>query len=143
MTILDYNIPKFKLKHQQFKNGNAKILSELAFLLFLNKRIAFLGHPAFFLGHLVYCVQKGSGVELKSSRDLPADFVMEVKQIDSQSDLISMSNLVARLTSQSDPLATSFQFEILVFSIFTISAKLDPITYIGKFTNVYFISMKK
>ena len=35
------------------------------------------------------------------------------------------------------------KFEILVFSIFTISAKLDPITYVGNLTNIHSISMNK
>ena len=38
----------------------------------------------------------------------PGDFVTNVKQINSQSDLIWMRSLPARLTSQSDPLSTSF-----------------------------------
>ena len=36
----------------------------------------------------------------------PDDFVTKVKQINSQSDLISMSNFTGLLTSQSDPLYT-------------------------------------
>ena len=39
--ILDCNIPKFEVKHQQFKKGKIKIVSELVFLLFLNKCVAF------------------------------------------------------------------------------------------------------
>ena len=38
---MDCNIPKFKLKHQQFKNGKTKLVSELVFLLFLGKCVAF------------------------------------------------------------------------------------------------------
>ena len=41
--ILDCNIPIFKLKYQQFKNGQAKLDSETVFLLFFNKRGKFLG----------------------------------------------------------------------------------------------------
>ena len=45
---------QFKLKHQQFKNGKTKLVSELVFLQLSNKRVAFLflggeggggGHP--------------------------------------------------------------------------------------------------
>ena len=49
----------------------------------------------------------------------------------------------ARLTSQSDPLYTSFQPEIFVFPIFTISSKLDSVIYNENFTNVHFISMNR
>ena len=38
----------------------------------------------------------------------PGDFVTNVKQINSQSDLISISSFAARLTSQSDPLSARF-----------------------------------
>ena len=38
----------------------------------------------------------------------PGDFITKVKQINSQSDLIWCRILLARLTSQSDPLPTSF-----------------------------------
>ena len=62
---------------------------------------------------------------------IPGDFVTIVKQINSQTDLIWMRSLPASLTIQSDRLSTLFQFEILVFSIFTIFAKLDPITCVG------------
>ena len=37
---------------------------------------------------------------------LTGDFVTNVTQINSQSDLISMANFAAHLTSQSDPLST-------------------------------------
>ena len=30
--FLDFNIPKFKLKYQQFKNGKSKVVSETVFL---------------------------------------------------------------------------------------------------------------
>ena len=43
--ILDCNIPKFKLKHQQFKNSETKLVIELVFLLLSNKGVAFLGTP--------------------------------------------------------------------------------------------------
>ena len=43
--ILDCNMLKFKLKYQQFKNGKTKLVSELASLLFLNKRVSFFGTP--------------------------------------------------------------------------------------------------
>ena len=42
-----------------------------------------------------------------------------------------------------DPLFTWFQFEIIVFLVFTISAKLDPVTYVGNLTSVHFILMSK
>ena len=47
--ILASNIPNFKSKHQQFKNGRNKLVSKLVFLLFLNKRVC-----------LVHQVQEGS-----------------------------------------------------------------------------------
>ena len=34
-------MPKFKLKHQQFKTSKIKLVSELVFLLFSCKRVAF------------------------------------------------------------------------------------------------------
>ena len=40
--------------------------------------------------------------------NIPRWFRYEVKQINSQSDLIWMARLPARLTSQSDPLSRSF-----------------------------------
>ena len=70
-------------------------------------------------------------------------FVTKVKQINSQSDLISMSSFagLSYLTIRS--FVYIFYVEILVFSIFTMSTKLDPIAYFRNFTNVYFISMNK
>ena len=43
--MLDCNISKCKLKHQQFKKGKIIVICELLFLLFLNKRVAFFGTP--------------------------------------------------------------------------------------------------
>ena len=45
----------------------------------------------------------------------PGDFVTKVKQIDRQSDLISMSNLPVRLTSQSDLCVHHFNLTFLYF----------------------------
>ena len=42
------------------------------------------------------------------SLKFPGDFVKNVRQINGQSDLTSMSNFPARLTSQPDPLLTTF-----------------------------------
>ena len=77
------------------------------------------------------------------SFSLPGDFVTKVKEINSQSDSISMSSFAGLLTSQSDSLYTSFQVEILVFSIFTISSKLDQVIYDEILTNVHFISTNR
>ena len=44
-SILDCNIPKLKLKHQQLKNGKTKLVSELVSLLFSSKRVDFFGTP--------------------------------------------------------------------------------------------------
>ena len=68
---------------------------------------------------------------------LPGDFITKVKQIDSQSDLTSMSSFAVPSYLESHPLSSTFPFEVLVFAIFTISAKLDPVTYVGHLTNVH------
>ena len=64
----------------------------------------------------------------------PGDFVTKVKQINSQSDLISMSSFTGHVLTHN---------QILVFSIFTMPAKLDLIVDLENFTKVHFISMKK
>ena len=46
--ILNCNIPKFKFKYQQFKTGETKLVYELVFLLFSNKRVSFFGTPGSF-----------------------------------------------------------------------------------------------
>ena len=80
---------------------------------------------------------------------LPADFVTYVKPINSQSDLISMLTFagLSYLTIRSSVyinLIWNPYIMGLIFSIFTITAKLDPITYVGNLTNVHrFISMNK
>ena len=43
--IFDCNIPKFKIKHRQFRKGKITLASELVLFLFSNKLVAFLGHP--------------------------------------------------------------------------------------------------
>ena len=64
----------------------------------------------------------------------PGDFITKVKQIISQSDLISMSSFAgpSYFTMRSSVCMVSD--EILIFSIFTISAKLDPVAYVGNVT---------
>ena len=66
---------------------------------------------------------------LYSNTPYPGDFVTKVKHINSQSDLISLLSFAGLFYLKSDPLSTSFSSEILVFSTFTISAKLIPVTY--------------
>ena len=58
------------------------------------------------------------------------DFVTKVKQINNQSDFIWVSSFAgpSHLTIRSS--VYIFKVEILVFSIFTMSTKLDPITYL-------------
>ena len=62
-----------------------------------------------------------------------------MKQINNKSDLISMSSFAGP-----SYLTTIYMIHIIltwdfVFSIFTISAKLDPFTNVWNLTNVYFI----
>ena len=74
---------------------------------------------------------------------LPGDFVTNVTQINSQSDLISMPRFVGPVYLTIRSSFYTILIEILVFSIFTISAKLDPVMYVGILTSVHFISMNK
>ena len=48
--ILDCNIAKFKLRHQKFKNGKIKLVSEFFFAIFKQTCVAFLGTPGILLG---------------------------------------------------------------------------------------------
>ena len=73
----------------------------------------------------------------------PGDFVTKVKQINSQSDLIWMTSFAGPSYLTIRSLSTSFLFEILVFAIFTISAKLDPITYVRNLSNMHSTSINK
>ena len=71
-----------------------------------------------------------------------------MKPINSQSDSISMLTFagLSYLTIRSSVyinLIWNPYIMGLIFSIFTITAKLDPITYVGNLTNVHFISMNK
>ena len=76
----------------------------------------------------------------------PGDFVtnVNVKQINSQSELTSMSSFAgpSYLTVRSSLyiILHHFDCEILAFSI---AAKLDPVTYVGNVTRVRFVSTNK
>ena len=64
-----------------------------------------------------------------SSKKKPGDFITNVKQINNQSDLISMSNFAGPFYLTIRSSVCMILFKILVLSVFTTSAKLDPVTY--------------
>ena len=70
----------------------------------------------------------------------PGDFVTNVKQINSQSDLIPMSTFAgpSYLTIRSS-VCMILIWDPCILNLY----KLDPVTYVGNLTIVYFISMNK
>ena len=75
---------------------------------------------------------------------IPGDFVKKVEQIlNDQSDLILMSSFAgpSYLTIRSSVYVILIRDPCI--SVFTIHAKLDPITYSENLSNTYSISMNK
>ena len=75
-----------------------------------------------------YCTAAMVALSLDCYHD-PGDFLTKVKQIDSQSDLISMSNFASPIVIRIRSSVYIISIRGPCISIFKISAKLDPITY--------------